>query len=71
MEATLAESALRARAGVPATGAQRLLDALVAPGAEGDVPSNGRPGVVLVTSGPGVSNTITGPLDPETTWSVP
>src|SRR5579859_5534631 len=31
--------------------------------AEGYARSTGRPGVVLVTSGPGVSNTITGLLD--------
>src|SRR5437660_2421210 len=84
------------------TGAQRLLDALVAAGvdtvfgypggaclpiydalysetrlrhvlvrheqaavhaAEGYARSTGRPGVVIVTSGPGVSNTVTGLLD--------
>ncbi len=31
--------------------------------AEGYARSTGRPGVVLVTSGPGVSNTVTGLLD--------
>jgi acetolactate synthase-1/2/3 large subunit len=102
METTLPEPAARAHCDTPRTGAERLLDALVAHGvdtifgypggaclpiydalhgetrlrhilvrheqaavhaAEGYARSTGRPGVVLVTSGPGVSNTLTGLLD--------